>query len=81
MAFFWKTPSDGECSVIRASVDGKVYQITEPGRKVKAGDPVVVISAWGMYIPVVAETDGVVSNVYFRTGDVVRQGMPVVTVN
>lgn len=74
-------PSTGECSVIRASVDGKVVQVVSLGQKVKCGDVVLVIYVMGMYVPVVTEVDGVVSNVYVRSGDVVHQRIPVVTVN
>ena len=48
-----------------------------PGAKVATGDPVVVIEAMKMEIPVEAPADGTITEVLVAEGDLVQQDDPV----
>jgi biotin carboxyl carrier protein len=61
--------------VVRAELVGNVLEVmTEPGRTVRPGEPLVVIESMKMEIPVASETGGVVAEVGVRVGDVVQEG-------
>jgi len=67
---------------VAASVPGKVFAIpTQVGQQLKAGDPVVVLEAMKMEIPVVAQKDGTVSSINVNVGDAVESGDLLATMN
>ena len=51
------------------------------GDKVSGTQPVVVLESMKMEIPVLAEVDGVVSEVVVAVGDVVHDGDPLVLID
>jgi acetyl-CoA carboxylase biotin carboxyl carrier protein len=53
----------------------------EVGSKVSATDPVLILESMKMEIPVLAEVDGVVTEVIASTGDVVTEGDPLVVID
>jgi acetyl-CoA carboxylase biotin carboxyl carrier protein len=50
------------------------------GATVRATDPVVTLESMKMEIPVLADTDGVVTEVVVADGDVVTDGDPMVVI-
>ena len=52
----------------------------EVGQKVAADDPVVILESMKMEIPVLAEVDGIVTEVVVSDGDVVNDGDPLVVI-
>ena len=59
---------------VTASVPGKVF-------KVEAGDPIVVLEAMKMEIPVVAPQDGTVASIDVAVGAAVENGDVLATMN
>ena len=59
---------------VTASVPGKVF-------KVEAGDPIVILEAMKMEIPVVAPEDGTVAGINVSVGDAVESGDVLATMN
>lgn len=67
---------------IEAGAAGKVFKLEKKvGDAVKKGDPVVVIEAMKMEIPVVAPQDGTVASVDVAVGDAVEAGAVLATLN
>lgn len=67
---------------IEAGAAGKVFKLEKKaGDAVKAGDPVVVIEAMKMEIPVVAPQDGTVASINVAVGDAVEAGAVLATMN
>ena len=67
---------------IEAGAAGKVFKIEgKVGQAVKAGDPVVIIEAMKMEIPVVAPQDGTVASIDVAVGDPVEAGALLATMN
>jgi len=61
--------------VVRAELVGNVLEVlTEPGRRVAAGEPLVLLESMKMEIPVSSEVAGIVSDVAVAVGDVVQDG-------
>ena len=59
---------------LETPVTGVVWKvIAEPGAKVAAGDPVVIMESMKMEIPVEAPADGTVTEVLVAEGDPARQ--------
>ena len=59
-------------------VTGVVWKvIAEPGAKVAAGDPVVIMESMKMEIPVEAPADGTITEILVAEGDPARQDDPV----
>jgi biotin carboxyl carrier protein len=54
---------------------------TQVGQQVKAGDPIVVLEAMKMEIPVVAQQDGVVASINVAVGNAVESGDLLATMN
>lgn len=50
------------------------------GARVTAADPVAVLESMKMEIPVLAEVDGVVTEIVAAPGDVVTEGDPLVVI-
>ena len=75
--------SGAEGSVkIEAGAAGKVFKIeASVGQAVKAGDPVVIVEAMKMEIPVVAPQDGTVASINVTVGDAVEAGALLATLN
>lgn len=67
---------------IEAGAAGKVFKLEKKvGDAVKKGDPVVIIEAMKMEIPVVAPQDGTVASVDVAVGDAVEAGAVLATLN
>ena len=67
---------------IEAGAAGKVFKVeASVGQAVKAGDPVVILEAMKMEIPVVAPQDGTVASINVSVGDPVEAGALLATMN
>ena len=67
---------------VTASVPGKVFKIeANTGATVTAGDPIVILEAMKMEIPVVAPEDGTVASINVAVGDAVESGDVLATMN
>ena len=67
---------------IEAGAAGKVFKVeSSVGQAVKAGDPVVILEAMKMEIPVVAPQDGTVASINVSVGDPVEAGALLATMN
>lgn len=67
---------------VKAGAAGKVFKIeANVGQSVKKGDPVVIIEAMKMEIPVVAPEDGTVASIDAAVGDAVEAGAILATLN
>ena len=76
-------PAGGAGSVkVTAGAAGKVFKVeANVGAAVKKGDPVVIIEAMKMEIPVVAPQDGTVASIDVAVGDAVEAGATLATLN
>lgn len=76
-------PAAGAGSVeVKASVPGKVFKVEAAvGTAVKAGDPIVILEAMKMEIPVVAPQDGTVASINVSVGDAIENGDVLATMN
>lgn len=75
-----KDDGDGEKSII-SPMPGKVVKIpVKEGRKVKAGETVIVISAMKMESEFKAACDGVVKKINVKEGDIVEGGIKLVII-
>lgn len=60
---------------IKAEITGKVWQIAAPvGSSVGADEPIVILEAMKMEIPVLATAAGKVSEIRFGEGETVNEG-------
>jgi acetyl-CoA carboxylase biotin carboxyl carrier protein len=60
---------------IRAEMVANVWKVVaSPGDQVADGDTLVILESMKMEIPVVAESDGTVSQLAVNEGDVVQEG-------
>jgi biotin carboxyl carrier protein len=60
---------------IKAHITGVVFQITaQPGSRVQAGDPVIVLESMKMEIPVEAPRAGSVKEIRVQEGQTVQEG-------
>ena len=67
---------------VKAGAAGKVFKIeANVGQSVQAGDPVVIIEAMKMEIPVVAPEAGTVASIDVAVGDAVESGAVLATLN
>ncbi|MBQ9990324.1 MAG: acetyl-CoA carboxylase biotin carboxyl carrier protein subunit [Lachnospiraceae bacterium] len=67
---------------VEAGAAGKVFKLeASVGQAVKAGDPVVIIEAMKMEIPVVAPKDGTVASIDVAVGDAIEAGALLATLN
>ena len=67
---------------VTASVPGKVVKTAASvGQAVKAGDPIVILEAMKMEIPVVAPQDGTVASIDVAAGAAVENGDVLATMN
>lgn len=63
----------------KSEVSGFIWKIeTEVGKRVVAGDTLILIESMKMEIPVVAEVDGVVAKIVVEEGAAVDEGSTVV---
>lgn len=61
--------------VVRAELVGNVLEVlTEAGRSVSAGEPLVLLESMKMEIPVSSDIGGTVAEVAVSVGDVVQEG-------
>lgn len=76
-------PAAGAGSVeVKASVPGKVFKVEAAvGTAVKTGDPIVILEAMKMEIPVVAPQDGTVASINVSVGDAIENGDVLATMN
>ena len=67
---------------VEAGAAGKGFKIeAKVGQAVKTGDPVVIIEAMKMEIPVVAPKDGTVASIDVAVGDSIEAGAVLATMN
>lgn len=67
---------------VKASVPGKVFKVeAQVGATVKSGDPIIIVEAMKMEIPVVAPQDGTVASIDVAVGDAVESGDVLATMN
>lgn len=67
---------------VKASVPGKVFKVEAAvGAAVKTGDPIVILEAMKMEIPVVAPQDGTVASINVSVGDAIENGDVLATMN
>lgn len=67
---------------VSASVPGKVFKVeASVGQTVKSGDPIIILEAMKMEIPVVAPEDGTVASIDVSVGDAVESGDVLATLN
>jgi acetyl-CoA carboxylase biotin carboxyl carrier protein len=60
---------------IRAEMVANVWKVVaSPGAEVAEGDTLVILESMKMEIPVIAESDGVVTQIAVNEGDVVQEG-------
>lgn len=76
-------PAGGAGSIeVTASVPGKVFKVEAGvGQAVKAGDPIIILEAMKMEIPVVAPEDGTVASIDVSVGDAIESGDVLATMN
>lgn len=67
---------------VEAGAAGKVFKVeASVGQALKAGDPVIILEAMKMEIPVVAPKDGTVASINVAVGDPVEAGALLATLN
>ena len=67
---------------VTAGAAGKVFKVeASVGQAVKAGDPVIILEAMKMEIPVVAPQDGTVASIDVAVGDAVEAGATLSSLN
>ena len=67
---------------VTAGAAGKVFKVeASVGQAVKAGDPVIILEAMKMEIPVVAPQDGTVASIDVAVGDAVEAGDTLASLN
>ena len=67
---------------VTAGAAGKVFKgEASVGQAVKAGDPVIILEAMKMEIPVVAPQDGTVASIDVAVGDAVEAGATLASLN
>lgn len=76
-------PAGGTGNIkVTAGAAGKVFKIeANVGTAVKKGDPVVIVEAMKMEIPVVAPEDGTVASIDVAVGDSIEAGATLATLN
>ena len=76
-------PAGGAGSIkIEAGAAGKIFKIeAQAGTAVKKGDPVIILEAMKMEVPVVAPQDGTVASINVNIGDMVEAGALLATMN
>lgn len=68
-------------NVIRAEMVANVWKVVaKAGDQVGADDPIVILESMKMEIPVIADTGGVVKDVFVSEGDIVQEGDPIAEV-
>ena len=74
--------STPKAAPVSAGAAGKVFKLeASVGQKVAKGDPVIIIEAMKMEIPVVAPEDGTVASIDVAVGDSVEAGAVMATLN
>ena len=67
---------------VTAGAAGKVFKVeASVGQAVKAGDPVIILEAMKLEIPVVAPQDGTVASIDVAVGDAVEAGATLASLN
>ena len=67
---------------VTAGAAGKVFKVeASVGQAVKAGDPVIILEAMKMEIPVVAPQDGTVASIDVAVGDADEAGATLASLN
>ena len=77
-----ESPSGAGRITVKAGAAGKVFKIEAAvGQSVQPGDPVVIIEAMKMEIPVVAPEAGTVASIDVAVGDAIEAGAVLATLN
>ena len=67
---------------IEAGAAGKIFKIeAAAGKAVKKGDPIIILEAMKMEVPVVAPQDGTVASINVNVGDMIEAGALLATMN
>ena len=67
---------------VRAEMVANVWKVVaKEGDQVDDGDTLVILESMKMEIPVLAEVDGVVSEIAVQPGDVIREGDVIAVIN
>ena len=75
-------PASAGSVKVTAGAAGKVFKVeASVGQAVKAGDPVIILEAMKMEIPVVAPQDGTVASIDVAVGDAVEAGATLASLN
>lgn len=73
--------ADG-CELVSADISGNIWKLlVEPGRKVTAGETLVVIEAMKMEFAVHAPADGIVQAVHCAEGRIIQAGDPLIVID
>ena len=65
---------------IKAPITGRVWKIErQPGDRVSAGEPVIILESMKMEVPIESPAAGVVAGVSVSEGDAVEEGAVVAT--
>ena len=77
------TPAGAAGNVkIEAGAAGKIFKIeAAAGKAVKKGDPIIILEAMKMEVPVVAPQDGTVASINVNVGDMIEAGALLATMN
>ncbi len=68
--------------LVTGGAAGKVFKVeASVGQVVKSGDPIIILEAMKMEIPVVAPQDGTVASIDVAVGDAVEAGQTLATLN
>lgn len=77
-----KVASQAGTIKVESGASGKVFKLeVNVGQMVKRGDPVVIIEAMKMEIPVVSPEDGTIASIEVAVGDAIEAGETLVTLN
>ena len=72
--------ADTRAGSLAAPMPGKVIQVmTQPGRRVAKGDPLLILEAMKMEHTITAPADGVVKEIHYGAGEQVLEGAELIT--
>jgi len=69
-------------SVVAADISGSVWKlVAQPGERVNAGDPLLILEAMKMEFHIAAPRDGIVDTFHCRPGMMIHAGDPLVSIS
>lgn len=67
---------------VHSLLSATVVEISvEEGQEVMVGDRIAIMEAMKMQTPIVAETEGIVTNIYAKAGSVLKPGDRILTID